>query len=120
MKKLLKGDIPLVKTFWIYGVAVMAVLFFIMGKAYELVQSVAGGYGMNEIAELYSNPAEISPEFLRASLIYFAVIFITTIYSLIINVAVWRSSGKYEGDKVWKYGARVLMIIGLFDSLTGI
>lgn len=120
MKKLLKGELPLVKTFWIYGVGVMAVLFFIMNKAYEVVQKAAGGYDVAQIAELYNNPADISPEFLNASLLYFVVMFLTTIYSLIINVAVWRSSAKYEGEVIWKYGSRALMVFGLFDSLTGI
>ncbi len=120
MSKLLKGDISLVKTFWVYGVGGMAVLFFFMNQAYKFVETVSNGYTIEQVVELYNNPADMNPEFFNASLLYFAIMIITTIYSLIMNVAVWRSSAKYDGAVIFRYGARILILLGFFDAMTGI
>lgn len=89
IKRLWKGEIPLWKTFWLYGV-LLPVLVMI----------------------LYPIPLKILVHFI---FIYIAYIFALTIlmglvYPVIIFVAIWRSAGKYEGDKIWAWLSKISVI----------
>jgi len=85
-----RGDVPLVQTYWLYGVLVgiaFAVVFF--GIEY-LTTGLAEGFG----------PIFI----LGMMLLYF-------LYTAFINVAIWRSAGKYKGPKRWAILAKIMVII---------
>ena len=90
MGDLWRGDIPLVKTYWLFGVVVgiaFAMVFF--GIEY-LTTGLSEGFGPIFILGLM--------------LLYF-------LYTAFINVSIWRSAGKYTGPKRWAILARVMVIV---------
>jgi len=90
LKELWRGDVPLVKTYWIYGVVVSAVLSVLLRV-------------------LWGMPAVNS---------VFALVWIaTTVYGVFIAVAVWRSAGKYQGPKVWMILARVMAVMSILRTI---
>lgn len=88
IKRLWRGEIPLWKTFWLYGVLLPIV-----------------------VSILYPILLTIVVHFI---FIYIAYIFtlgiLGLIYSVIIFVAIWGSAGKYEGDKIWAWLSKILVI----------
>ena len=85
-----RGDIPLVKTYWLFGVVVgicFAMVFFWVNY---LSTGLAEGFG----------PVFI----LGLMLLYF-------VYTAFINVAIWRSAGKYQGPRRWAILAKIMVMI---------
>lgn len=89
--KLFRGDIPLVITYWVFGVLV-------------------GGVGLRFAASVYEkNYFELVTKNGNTSiaLLFF---FATVIYSAFILTAIWRSAGKYEGNHIWRILARIVVV----------
>lgn len=85
-----RGDVPLVMTWWVFGV-VVGICFTI---AYAFIE-----YQMSGLSE------GLGPVFIIGFLLtYFA-------YVVFINVAVWRSAGKYRGPKHWAILAKVMVLV---------
>jgi len=92
--KLFKGDVPLVITYWIFGVLIGGIF-------------VRGGYAILEFN--YANIAIIDGGvwfFRSASWVIIA-------YSVFILIAIWRSAGKYNGNPTWGILARAVVIINI-------
>ena len=84
-----RGDIPLVKTYWLFGVVVgicFAMVFFFIEY---LTTGLSQGFG----------PVFI----LGVMLLYF-------IYTGFINIAIWRSAGKYRGPRRWSVLAKIMVL----------
>ncbi len=96
MKDLWHGDIPLVRTYWLFGV--LPTIFFNMVFSY--IQ------GQNAIVA--SRLAAVC--FLGMVLIYY-------IYSGFIYVAIWRSANKYKGMARYAILAKVAVIFGVMALL---
>lgn len=95
-----RGQIPLIVTFWLFGVAALAALeglFFYLGLA---------------------NPA--GPLAIRAALIVIALNFVTAAYWVFISVGIWRSAGEYEGPQLWTYAARGLVLLAYLWTMVRI
>ena len=85
-----RGDIPLVKTYWLFGVLIgicFAMVFFFIEY---LTTGLSEGFG----------PVFI----LGMMLLYF-------IYTGFINIAIWRSASKYRGPRRWSILAKIMVLV---------
>ncbi len=97
LRRLCRGDVPLVITYWVWGVLVGGVGFTVL----------------NAIVEV---------NYLRISTMAYGTIGIVAFYILgmafavFLWVAIWRSAGKYEGEG-WGAVARVAVVLGVLMGL---
>lgn len=97
--KLWRGQYPLRQSFWL---AFFSVFLIINISIYALPRSVA---------LLLMPPTRFCLFFiLVAFLIY-------TAYLVICFAAVWRSSARYGGNRIWAYCARAFVVFYAFNSL---
>ena len=88
IRNLWYGDVPLVKTFWIYGVGV-----------YLLLIIIPRYYFISE--KLY-----LTPELFNINIVHFVL---TLVYVVFIIVSIGRSIQNYEGLKIYKFLAFLLI-----------
>ena len=86
------GDVPLVRTFWIFGVFVVVVFVYVPPIFY------------------LSGSLPTIPAIRALSAAHF---WISLIYVFFVIVAIWRSAIKYEGSKIWSFMA---MMASMADS----
>jgi hypothetical protein len=97
--RLFKGDISLPVTYWVFGVLIGGVGFWIVLEVIELN---------------YATIATSSSGIWLTQGFYWFII----ACSLYILIAIWRSAGKYSGKAVWAILARVAVVLGAL-SLAG-
>jgi len=85
-----RGDVPLVKAYWLFGVVV--VICFAITFAFIEYQSA----GLSE---------GLGPVFI------ISLIMLYFVYVAFINVAIWRSANKYKGPKRWAILAKVMVLV---------
>ncbi|HEY5609297.1 MAG TPA: hypothetical protein VIM38_13280 [Alphaproteobacteria bacterium] len=97
--RLWRGGIGLARTFWIYGLAVSAVLSQL-------------AFRLNVIRPPRSAWIDIAAP---------AVTFISGVYLLFVAVAVWRSADRYRGPAVWPILAKlsVVAVVAVMLAHTG-
>ena len=97
---LFRGDVPLATTYWVFGV-----LFGNIG--FSLI-----------IKNIYKHDLSMlkTPIGIWSMGLFFCFI---VIYSLFISIAVWRSAGKYQGNKLWGILARATVALNLIWFLVG-
>jgi hypothetical protein len=88
--KLWKGELRLVESFWLWGVAGTLVLSF--GSQFLLTQLIVGGFVSGL---LFFN---------------FLLIGLGISYLVLISVGIWRSATRYVGNKFWSWGSRGVVI----------
>lgn len=87
-----RGDVPLAKTYWLFGVTAM-VLFRIAFRYIEYQGApFASGFNAFFVLVLF--------------LFYF-------VYSGFIYVAIWRSADKYQGLKRYRILAKFAVVLGV-------
>jgi len=85
-----RGDVPLVKAYWLFGV-VVGICFAITFAFIEYQSAgLSEGFGPVFIISLI--------------MLYF-------VYVAFINVAIWRSANKYKGPKRWAILAKVMVLV---------
>ncbi len=87
-----RGDMPLAKTFWIFGFAVNLLLNFT--SSYIFLQQ------------------EIILSTIIGRVLLLLLIVFCIIYNPFILIAIWRSAKKYQGPNVYGMLARIMVIIG--------
>ena len=95
-RKLVKGNLPLSITYWIWFVFVTILIRYFINTDFTQI-----------------NPHRTNFEEMVSLLIYF----FTIIYSIFIFVAVLKSAHNYIGSKVWSFLAKVIVTMNLFFSL---
>ena len=93
-KALWRGRVPLVKTFWLFGVLgrlILRIPFFIAESSYLLD---------------YNFSMATAAVVLLYSMVRYA-------YVVFICVAIWRSAGYYKRDRFWSISARIYVVISL-------
>lgn len=98
--QLFRGDVPLPITYWIFGV-VISLAFRIPRRIIE------------------SNYLDIISYPLGAGLIVAFDWFVFG-YGLFIFIAIWRSAGKFEGNKFWAILARIIVVFNLIAIVNGL
>ncbi|WP_456416530.1 hypothetical protein [Thiolapillus sp.] len=97
VKALWKGDVALWKTFWIFGIAVFVAYNFLFSGVFFLLSGTSLALG----------------KIVLTLLLFLAGISI--VYFVVILVSIWRSAGKYTGNRLWSLAARgavLLVVIG--------
>lgn len=93
-----RGDVPLPKTFWIFGLGVN-ILFdaslFYLDSHVDQWTSIFG-----QIA-------------------YLSVLLVFVIYSPFILIAIWQSANKYQGLQRYVIAAKIVVIVGWVHYLKG-
>ncbi len=89
--RLWSGEVALIKTYWLWGVLVNIVLSFVIGMAPLINQTLA------------------------IIISAFAVI-----YAIFISVAIWKSATRYEGKTLWKYLAKIAVILPLIGIIVSL
>lgn len=95
VKRLWRGDIPLGRTFWFYGV---------------LGNLAVAWIGLLAVMQFSS----YSYHFIK---VYYILSAIVVIYSILTLVFTWRSAGKYAGSKILAVLAKLGIVIGLIYHL---
>lgn len=91
IKELWRGNIPLSRTFWVFGFGVNLLL---------------------TMALLYLN---FQPDLLTTKVgagFYLLLLLCSTIYGPFILIAIWRSANKYQGFQRNAIAAKIMVIIG--------
>jgi hypothetical protein len=99
IRNLWRGDIPLVKTYWLFGV--IAGIFFNIVFAYIEYQSTVFSKGFG-------------PMFVLG-----LVVFVFT-YSVFISFAIWRSANKYQGIQRYVILAKIAVILGMMALIKAV
>ncbi len=99
--RMFRGDISLRVTYWVFGVLIGGVAFWIVGMVIEL----------NYAAIAMSS----SGIWLVRAFIGFAIA-----YGVYIFIAIWRSAGKYPGKATYAVLARVAVVLGALSSIGSI
>ncbi|CEK10402.1 hypothetical protein [Legionella hackeliae] len=96
IKKLLCGDVPLWVSFWIFGVLVITL--FNIGFYFIIINMI------NIINKVGTSPV-------------YAIIVLTTLYTILIWIAIWNSASKYKGTKILAIFAKVVVIFSVLITL---
>jgi hypothetical protein len=101
--RLFKGDIPLIITFWVFGVLVGWV---IIGALLSILEANYSSLAMKE----------------NGTLLIQSIYWLIILYSAFVLIAIWRSAGKYQGRSTWAIFARGIVIVSviLFAATFGI
>ena len=90
LRRLWQGELPLAQAFWNWAVlggivvnGLTSILFLALIMSGETVAAFVAGY-------LFSVP-----------------------YNIVVTVGVWRSAGRYQGDRRWADIARVVTVAGM-------
>ena len=99
LKSFISGNINLVKTFWIFY---FFPLYLLTGSItlyreiyypdYALIEAILGGTKLNLIS-------------------YTILMIIPLTYRIVSTIAVWKSSAKYNGRRLWYYIVRFIIVI---------
>jgi hypothetical protein len=100
VKALWRGEVPLWKTYWVFGFCVSTTF------------NVALLYLRTHILSVYSQSG--------GKALFWIVWSGAVIYGLFILVAIWRSAGNYNGSATYAVLARVAAGIGLLAILRGV
>ena len=95
LRSFMAGNVPLAKTYWFYGVIIGNILI-----------------GLLLLPAIMSNAVSIASFPLGRLLLMFLGL-LPTFYFLIVYVAIWNSAGKYEGEAVWRWLARMIVILNV-------
>jgi len=90
VRDLWQGDVPLVKTFWLFGVVVGVGFAIVFAYIEYQSEGLSEGFGFAYI--------------IGSRLFCF-------VYVVFINIAIWRSANKYRGPKWWAILAKVMVVV---------
>ena len=83
------GDAPLLITYWLFGSLVSVILVVIAGEVLPSIDNKSGKL---------------------------LVLVILICYQIFSTVAIWRSSKKYKGKKIYRHFARIAVCLGWLGS----
>lgn len=94
IKLLWEGKVPLVITYWIFGV--------LAGLLFKMITMTLAGF---------TSPSQ--------TMIWLMVWFYSfqVLYAIFITVSVWRAAGEYGGKAVYAHLAKLVVGLGLFLAL---
>jgi phosphate starvation-inducible membrane PsiE len=84
------GDVPLVKTYWLFGVVVG--IGFAIAFIYVEYQSAGLSTGFG-------------PVFIIGLIVFYFI------YVMFINIAIWRSANKYHGPRRYAILAKIMVVV---------
>lgn len=118
--KLFKGELPLVETFWKFGVLGLIILKFITKCFGNLLNGYLQGRTIYSFFLHYFNPLTSSKLSILWTLCYISSLLILAVYSWNILVAVWKSSANYDKSGILRFLARIciiLMVVSMWHNV---
>ncbi len=95
--KLWRGDVPLSVAFWRYGGYFLIILAF-----FNFLAGFAEGW---KLRSGYGGADQLSDEWHKIQGVS------VLLYTPLLTVGIWKSSGVYSGPRHWKYLARATVIL---------
>lgn len=115
---LFRMDMPLWKAFWGVGVLGNALLGYLRGVLLLiLLQDVDPIEQEEALDALLMGEGEIEGALYAIGLLAVISAFISLFYALWSFYCVWYNAGRYDGPPLWKYLARIVIIIGGFEMM---
>lgn len=104
-KKLWRGEIRLVITYWVFGFIVTTSFSFVGFIIEERILYIEAIGGLNE------------DTYFMEMLLYTIFYLILFAYVVFICIAIWRSSNRYEGPGYWAALAKFMVIISIIVNV---
>lgn len=118
--KLFKGELPLVETFWKFGILGLIILKFITKFLGNILNGYLQGKTIYNFFFYHFNPLTSSKLSIFWTLCYVSSLLILAVYSWNIMVAVWKSSANYDKSGILRFLARIsiiLMVVFIWHSV---
>jgi hypothetical protein len=90
LRRLWQGDVPLPQAFWHWA--------------------VAGGLAVNGLTSILFLALIMNDRLVAAFIAGYAL---SVPYNVLVTVGVWRSAGRYQGDRRWADLARIVTVVGM-------
>ena len=90
LRRLWQGDLPLSQAFWHWA--------------------VAGGIAVNGLTSILFLALIMNDRIVTAFVVGYAL---SVPYNIVVTVGVWRSAGRYQGDRRWADLARIVTVAGM-------
>jgi hypothetical protein len=90
LRRLWQGDLPLPQAFWNWA--------------------VAGGIAVNGLTSILFLALIMADYIVAAFIVGYAL---SVPYNIVVTVGVWRSAGRYEGERRWADLARIVTVAGM-------
>ena len=103
MTKLWKGEYPLWKTFWIFGMAVPAVFMFLV----MAILIIVGMDGMMTLSPTAESMMPVMKTYMRNFTVVLAVLLV---YQFFLAVGLWRSANDYDGPGIWRTLVKIMVV----------
>jgi hypothetical protein len=102
--KLWRGEFDLGKAFWVFGILIPVLWYFVSKFLIAALLVVMLAFGLS------GSSASNGP--LAASLfVLAAMVVITLAYQVLAGVGIWRSARKFEGDTAYAFLARGVIVL---------
>jgi len=107
MKTIFNGDMGLAKTFWLLHV---------------LITWGGGGLLILALSFLMVSGMGIGLIGVRVVLVFLVpiAIFAVSGWMIVTAISVWKAAGKYTGNPIWVYAAKIFIIIELINMMLSI
>lgn len=89
LSNLIKGEIALWKTYWLFGV----------------IGNIITTFLINVFAQF-------------SETLFLTILIIAIVYKTVVFIAIWNSASKYAGSKIWAIFAKIMVILGFISILT--
>jgi len=90
LRRLWQGEVPLRQAFWNWA--------------------VAGGIAVNLLTSVSFLVLIIADQLVAAFIVGYAL---SVPYNIVVAVGVWRSAGRYQGERRWADLARIVTVVGM-------
>lgn len=108
IRKMWRGDVRLVITFWVFFVLIpLPIRFFLNVMGWHLQR-----FG-------YFDGTSGDPDADTALAVYFSFTILMLIYVIFASVAVWRSAKKYKGKRIYADLAKTAMVLSWLLTIAG-
>jgi hypothetical protein len=118
LNKLLSGEQPLGKAFWLFGVVGSLVWLVIYGLVRALV--FVGAAVFVFIGDMSNSPQDVNTPMIAVSRSSIAVITGAALYLAIVCVGIWRSAGRDTESLLMAYIARLAVLAYFAGAVTAI
>jgi hypothetical protein len=113
ISQLWRGEFALSKAFWVFGVLIPVLLLFVTKYFLMIVMFLVLSIGM-------AGPGPPPGLFGGSMLIIVAVAVASLAYQVLAAVGIWRSAGKFPGDRTYSILARVVVAFYLLYFVGGV
>jgi hypothetical protein len=111
LKSLERGEAPLARAFWHYGVIINLLLFVYF---FGIAPFIKYGYALTNLLPSFFSPDFIDGFWVIVNIIFAPwpfLIFFYILYQYHVTIGVWRCASKYTGSSIWQESAKVTIAL---------